>query len=352
MRHFPLIEVSGSTLYECGRQYGEQARELIGKAIDDYKRLFAETCDRSWDQLSREALSNLPLIDETMPDLHEEVRGIADGARVTLGDIMTLNCRYELTKFPKDKECTTGAVLPEAAKGGKMYLVRNWDYRVGILDHIVALRIAQPDGTRIVALAEAGQLVRAGLNSHGIALVTNNLQSIYDSRGTGVPSCFVRRQVLKCRSFEEAERLIRGFKRSVSCNMMLASGAERRAADFEVYPGGTDVILPREGILTHANHFVVQPQIHALARSPRDERLRELLMAKRGALDIESFKEAFSDHANYPQALCRHPSDVSVRLGLRSTTVACELFDLDERVLHVCAGPPCENEFQALSCAG
>lgn len=346
MRHFPLIEASGSTPYERGRQYGEKAEPAIKSAIDDYRLIFAETSDRSWGQIAERALRNLPLIEESMSDLLEEARGIADGAGVTLGDIMVLNCRYELSKFPKGRECTTAAVLPEAARDGKMYLAKNWDYRVGIIDHIVVLRLSEPDGTVVIGLAEAGQLVRDGMNSHGLALVNNNLQSIYDGADPGVPSCFLRRKVLQCASFEEGEALIRGFARSVSCNMMLASGDERRAADFEVYPGGTDVIHPREGILTHANHFVVQPEIHALTRSPRDERLRELLEQKRGEIDVECFERCFSDHANYPQALCRHPNDAGLRLGLRATTVACEIFDLDERVFHVCAGPPCENEFR------
>jgi isopenicillin-N N-acyltransferase-like protein len=351
MRHFPVIDISGSTPYDCGKQYGGQAKQLIRDAIGDYGLLFAETSDIGWDEIARYALSNVPLIVETMPDLLEEAQGIADGAEVALGDIMVLNCRYEFTKFPKAKECTTGAVLPEAAKDGKMYLVKNWDYRVGIIDHIVALRIVEPDGNTIVGLTEAGQLLRDGMNSHGIALVSNNLQSIFDARGAGIPSCFLRRRILKCRSFEEGMELILGFKRAVSCNMMLASGTERKAVDFEVHPRGTDPLRPEGGVMTHANHFIAHPEIHALSRSPRGDRLRELLMERHGAIDVEHFKRCFSDHANYPQALCRHPDDASLRLGRRSSTVACEIFDLDELVLHVCAGPPCENEFQTIGCA-
>lgn len=341
-----FVKIEGSSPYECGRQYGSQAKDAIAVAVSEYRQLFSETSDRTWDQIVEYALSYVPIIRESMPDLLEEAQGLADGADFSLGDIMVLNCRYEITKFPKDKECTTAAIMPAATKDGKSYLVKNWDYRVGIMDHIIVLQIIEPDGNRIVGITEAGQLVRDGMNSKGIALVSNNLQSIFDSNGTGVPSCFLRRKILTCGTFDEAMELIRGFKRSVSCNMLLASGPEKKAADFEVYPGGTDVIWPDEGVLTHANHFVVQPGIHALTRSPRGERLRELLMMKHGDIDIPYIKACLSDHANYPMALCRHPRDVSQRLGRREITVACEIYDFEEGVAHICVGPPCEGEFK------
>ncbi len=346
MKSFLFVKVSGSTPYECGKQYGEQAKELIATAVADYKLLFAETSDKTWEQITEYALSYLPIIRETMPDILEEAEGIAYGAGVLFGDIMVLNCRYEITKFPKDKECTTGTVLPEASKDGAMYLIKNWDYRVGIIDHIVVLHITEPDGNRIIGITEAGQLVRDGMNTYGIALVNNNLQSIYDTRGVGVPSCFLRRKVLKCKSFDEGKKLICSFKRSVSCNMMMVSGIEKKAADFEVYPMGTDIVEPEQGVLTHANHFLVQPEIHALTQSPRGERLRELLMSKHGQIDVAHIKACLSDHKNYPYALCRHPADVSVRLGRRSITVACEIYDFEAGVVHICAGPPCEGEFK------
>ena len=84
-------------------------------------------------------------------------------------------------------------MLPEAAKDGKMYLIKNWDYRVGIMDHILILHITQPDGTRIMGLTEAGQVLRSGVNTHGIGLVSNNLQSIYDSWNVGIPTVFAKK---------------------------------------------------------------------------------------------------------------------------------------------------------------
>ena len=115
--------------------------------------------------------------------------------------------------------------------------------------------------------------------------------------------------------------------------------------DFEVYPGGADMIETENGIVTHANHFIVQPEIHALQRSPRGDRLRELLMQRQGEIDVNYIKCCMADHVNYPQALCRHPTDPTQPLGMRSITVSNEIMDFEAGVIHVCAGPPCTGEY-------
>ena len=346
MRTFQYVKIEPGSPHEMGIQYGRQARGKILAGLEDYRQLFAETCDMPWSEILAYAATFIPLVEEALPEIMQEVRGIAAGAEVGIHDLMVLNCRYEITKFPRPSECTSFALLPEAAKDGKTFVGQDWDYRAGILDNVVVVHFLQPDGTRILGLAEAGQVIRNGFNSHGIGLCANNLQSIHDRRGTGIPVTFLRRKVLSSRTFDEARRLVENEndRRDVSCNMMLAS-AEGRALDLETYPGGTDFIRPVDGILTHANHFEVNPKNEALETSPRGERLRRLLEEKKGEIDVPHIIRCLSDHENYPKAICRHPSDVSLRLGRRGITVAGAIYDLAGGTARICAGPPCEGEF-------
>ena len=115
-------------------------------------------------------------------------------------------------------------VLPEASAHGGTYLIKNWDYKQAVMDNIVILHIEQKDGTRILGLAEAGQMLREGFNSHGIGLCNNMIQSVRDSWGIGVPVTFLRRAVLACDDFEKARDMLLHAKRCVSNNMLLASG--------------------------------------------------------------------------------------------------------------------------------
>lgn len=344
MRSFQVIDIRASTPYESGIQYGRKAEKKIRAGLADYRLLFSETSTLSWETIRQRALSYTSLLENTYPELLEEVRGIAEGSGVGLDEIMLLNCRYEITKFPRPNECTSFAILPEAGEGGKTYIGQNWDYRAGILENVVVLRLEEPDGTRIIGLAEAGQVIRNGFNNHGIGLCANNLQSVDDSMGTGIPVTFLRRKVLSCDSFLQVKTLIKDVKRSVSCNFMVAS-AGGFALDLEAHPGGADILEPLNGILTHANHFVRYPERNALETSPRGERLRVLLEKRAGHIDVPWIKQCLGDHENYPKAICRHPSDVLLPLRRRSITVASVIYDLESGAAHICAGPPCEGEF-------
>ena len=346
MDQFKTIEITGKTFFEKGNCYGSNARHLIALCINSYKEHFAKNSELSWEQLRTYAMSFLPKINQEMPEILEEARGIANGAQVPFEDIMVINCRYEITRQPESNECTTAAILPTAG-GGKTYLVKNWDYRAGIMDHIVILHIKEKDGPSILGLSEAGQMIREGFNSHGVGLCNNGLTSVYDHSGSGIPVTFLRRKVLGCSSFESAKELLISAQRSVSNNMLLVS-ADGYAVDIEANPLGCDTIECTDGILTHANHFVRTPHLNATEKSPRDERLYQLLHKNHSHIDVPYIKQCVADHANIPKSICSHPSDLSIPLENRGMTVAALIIDFSDQCFHVCAGPPCAGKFQSI----
>ena len=346
MKQIPLIEIRGGSPYEMGFQYGKQAKELILSGLAHYKRRFSATNQMSLEEIYRYSMSFLPVVEQTFPDIAMEARGIAQGAGVKIDDIMMLNCRYEISKFPKTNECTTFAVMPQAVKSGGTLFGQNWDYCLGILDNVVMIHSIYDDGSRVLGIAEAGQMIRHGINSHGIGLVMNGLFSHEDNKGNGneIPTCFLRKKILSAKSFDEARANIFSSARSVSCNYVLVS-KEGIAADFEAYPSGVNQILPQNGILTHANHFIIKPELSTVEKSMRDTQLRTLLMTHYGEIDPDYIKSCLGDHTNYPQCLCHHPEDPAVELELREITVAGEIYNFDDGTAHICAGPPCAGHF-------
>lgn len=344
MKQFKLITVNAATPYEQGVQYGQQAKLQIEAGIAHYRKRFSQTSSMSLDEVYQYTMSYLPVVERLTPEQAEEAKGIAQGADVDVADIMMLNCRYEIAKFPKPQECTSFAVMPQATKAGGVLFGQNWDYCAGIIDNIVVFHLDDSNGTRVLGVTEAGQLVRHGMNSHGIGLASNNLQSIYDNKGVEIPTCFLRRRVLNAKSFEEAEEMILGAARAVSCNFLIA-GKDGRARDFETHPRGCDTIDPQNGVLTHANHFVLQPEIHALRKSPRGDQLFTLLMSKYGEIEVEHIKWCLSDHTNFPKSICAHPDDITLPPEHREVTVAGEIYDFDAGVAHICYGSPCTGDF-------
>lgn len=347
MKAFPLIEIDAEGPFERGLQYGAKAKDLIRVCVEYYKARFAKD-GQSWEQVKKYALDYVPIIESKMPKAMEEARGIAKGSGWDIADIMAVNCRYEITKFPKVPECTTAAILPEASLGAKTYAVKNWDYNESIMPHVVLLHIRTSDYSAI-GWTEAGQLIREGFSSRGIAICNNALMSVKDYPGIGIPVTFLRREVLASSSFEEARDLIVSAPRCVSNNILLV-GSKGQVANFEAQPDKIDEVLSQGGILTHANHFVVDKEADANKGRPknRDARLRELLGRKRGSITVSFIAECLKDHMYHPLSICGHPThNPDDSYGNERMTIASMIVDFAENTAYICAGPPCEGAYIA-----
>lgn len=382
---YPLIEITAETPFERGVQYGQQAADRIAVCVEHYKESFGKQ-GFTWEQAQEYAMGYLPVVEAQMPEILEEARGLAAGCGRSLNEIMAINCRYEISKLsppgkaPADRplpgnaagkaggllsgnavhraesrqepdvsqeDCTTAAILPEASLGGKTYAVKNWDFFQKIMDHIVLLRIRTKEYAAI-GWTEAGQMPREGFNSFGVAIVNNGMQSVHDHYGAGLPVTFLRRKVLACKSFEEAAGLVKNFRRCVSNNIMLV-GARGQVLDFEVQPEKMDQVYSQGGILTHANHFVMDPEADAFPERPkvRDVRLRELLAKRQGEIDVPYIMECMRDHEYWPKAICSHPTFAGDRRTYipAGITVASMIVDFADNTAYICSGPPCQGTY-------
>ena len=114
---------------ERGRQHGEAARERIGLSIEAYRGAFAAASGLTWERVCGLAPQWLPLVEAyNGPELVEELHGIAEGAGVTLGDVLALNGRGDLsyTNPFETEECSAWAILDEVSPDGHVYCGQNW----------------------------------------------------------------------------------------------------------------------------------------------------------------------------------------------------------------------------------
>lgn len=358
MEQFLMVTVKSPDPFERGRQYGSQAGELIQNGIAGYRRHFQSLLGKSWEDITKKSGYYLPLLERDFPQELEEAQGIAAGSGVTLEEILALNCRYEILKLKKlpAMECTTAALLPEAT-GGPVYLVQNWDYRPWVKEHSVVISLDDCQGTRILGITEAGQLLRNGMNDHGVGVCANNLTSTYDTGEVGAPVTFLRRRALSQKSFDAARQVICGAKVGVSCNYLAAS-ARGEAQDLEVTPGGVFRVDPEGGILTHANHMVAGAAACTnKGKKFRDKILRALLEARRGSIDLPYIQGCMSSHQTVPglpvtfpeadsiEAVCTHVPQGEYDPDRVWQTIASAVYDLTNGVAHICKGNPCHGEY-------
>ena len=320
---FPLIEVSGPP-QERGRQYGRQAAARIRRGVAHYSgQLAAMDLDRGG--VVALVRAYLPVIERFDPGNIEEMRGIAAGADVPFEDVVLLNARTEILKLAQHPElrarladadgCTGVVVMPGATADGRLIHAQNWDWKAECVETAVVLHVRSDDGPDMLTFTEAGGLARSRLNSAGVAITANYLQSDRDYRDIGVPLALIRRKVLEQQHVALAMRAVHATAKSASNNMMV-SHCGGVAIDFECAPDETFMVMPDRGLLVHANHWVSQVALGKLkdtgiAGTPcslyRDLRVREILEASLGSVAVRHVKEALFDDFGTPWSVCRPP---------------------------------------------
>jgi len=361
------IDISAADARDRGRQYGEAAREQIARSVAFYAESVARASGLDWPEILDRAPAWVPVIEGYLPDIVEELRGIAEGSGRTFEEILALNSRGELTRrnpfaggtadrSTEDEGCTSFALLSPANALGRVWAGQNWDLWAGVADTIVVLRIAQPGKPTIICQVEAGQVGRHGANSAGIALNANGLGAGFGS-GLGVPGTFVRRKVLESWDMHDALDAVFSVRQSLSSNLLLTH-RDGFAIDVESTPGRHGWMYPTDGLLVHGNHFqsFVPVQIEqsykpfsvdSLYRTPRVE--EGLSRARVDGTSDEAVQAivqtTMSDHFGHPNAVCQHVDPRRHELD-RYATIVSSLVDLTTGAYRLTPGLPCSNSYQ------
>jgi isopenicillin-N N-acyltransferase-like protein len=357
---------------ERGRQYGEQTRERVRRSVEAYSAIFDYYAHIGWEAARAEAAPFAAAIEAYGPKYLDELRGIAEGAGLDLDDVLALDLRTEImfahrasgsseTAAARDG-CSSVAVLPRASANGHTLLGQNWDWLIHSWDTTIVLEAEQHEGPDFVTVVEAGLLAKTGMNAAGLGLVTNTVVSDRDVGALGVPYHVCLRSLLDAESITDALARLQRATRSSSANYLLAS-AEGLAVNVESTPGDATHLLfdqPLDGLLTHSNHFV-SPRFDGLdtglALMPdsffRLQRLNETLRDGAAGTEpaagvaLEHLQRAFSDHAGHPYGVCSHPDPATPPVD-QAATIASLVMDLDERILWLADGNPCEAPYREL----
>jgi isopenicillin-N N-acyltransferase-like protein len=194
----------------------------------------------------------------------EEMRGIAEGAQVDFEAVVLLNARTELLREAREVRdaartgesaapdgCTGVVIMPSAARDGRLIHALNWDWKAECAETSIVMLLRRENGPDVLTFAEAGALSRAGVNSAGIAITANYIESDRDFEGPGIPLALVRRKVLEAETYAGAIGVIVSTDKVTSNNLIL-SHRDGVAIDFECAPRETFALYPSGGLLVHA----------------------------------------------------------------------------------------------------
>ncbi|WP_033289042.1 C45 family autoproteolytic acyltransferase/hydolase [Amycolatopsis jejuensis] len=333
MNPFPKITVDG-TPYQRGLSYGRQAAGLIATSLD----LFLTPWLARPRALAAKAAPIRDLIGEHSPALLDEMQGTADGAGLELDQVVALNARMEFAATGDGDGCTAVA-LPGAACLGQ-----NWDVVPAVAGVAMLLEIRDDDGPDLITLVEAGMLCRFGLNSAGLGLCGNYLQTEHDFEQPGVPVPVLRREILRRSTVEEAVEVVQRAPRSMSSNYLIAHRSGE-AVDLESTPREVTRIDPAGGRIVHANHFLGRRtesvEDRSLARYPdsaaRVKRAQSILSEPARPLGEDDLVRVFTDTDGHPYSIQRTATGTGSQGAME--TIASLVMNLGEGVLRLARGP-------------
>jgi isopenicillin-N N-acyltransferase-like protein len=348
-RQHRLLEVRGNP-YERGHQYGAHFKPLLNRLLKANYRYYLHKGGTTKEGLLRRASSYRRYTEDFSSAVGDEIRGMADAAGVKVDEVYVLAAFNELYYPTPNNRCTSFAVRDGATRDGLTFVGQNNDEAIEPWlngECVTFTRHVQRGAPNVLVYTYAGVPAQMGVNSHGFALCVNALH--FDKATTGVPVFCLAREVLNQRSVDDAIQMIRDTKRPYSLNFVM--GDTKRIVDVESTPRALEVTTS-DDIIFHTNHYVCSkdPRIGSQRgkryrnTKTRCKRIEELLLSKKGRLDLGTLETFLRDHENWPDAICCH-SGAREGPGAKVKTFDSMIYIPEKREAWLTRGNPCEAEF-------
>jgi len=345
---FLEIEASGNA-FERGVIHGEAVREYI---LPYHKASLRERAERS-PQAKAVIDQAMAYLDECFPDLVEELRGIAHGAKMDFWDIVLWNYRRVLDVYPPD--CTNFALRQTQVGPALCGTVDGWSGQTRMPHEpypIFIQRFTPREGYRVLASVLPGTIwVEKGVNEHGLA-IGNSGMATKDVQPRGLPFHTTYRQaLLNCRNVKEAVRFFGNVSQICFGGIFVFVDATGNAVSIEKSPTRQAVLPTTENWVGSANAFVTptlqQVQTGTPEKMEESARRRETMAAFAAKVGTSANLDdllAFIRSHEPPAAICRHGGK-----DLSHTRESYVILCREQRMLVGTRGYACEAQMHSFS---
>jgi isopenicillin-N N-acyltransferase-like protein len=331
-----------------GRQIGDAAGEEIRAFCARALAQVNKTMRVSRDSALQLATACIPLAEQYSPDMVDELRGMAEAARVPLVEIMLLQVRNQL-RPDADAGCTSLSFACSTDSRTANIVAQNWDNDPELDAYSIVLTRRPTGKPALLNVTQAGLIAYIGLSEAGMGVCLNTLPA--PSRPLGVPHYFTVRGIYEANSLAGAVTAVRRATRAIPANIMLAT--PDGPADLEATIDDVHVLCDaeRRGV-THANHALhaaltglndqFPPLIQTYDRQSRIDTLFD--RSSDVTHDIAEIQAALRDHQGHPRSICRHQNDDAAH-GMWQT-VWSVIIEPSEGRMHIARGTPCDREYE------
>ncbi len=323
MKEFPIVRASG-THYEVGRAVGETMREPIVKLFSKIQLMHPDYFIR----FRTQAEELLNVTKRYFPHYVDELRGLADGARISIDELFLSN-GIELGYFGELVNADHCTVL--GIPSGNGYLIgHNEDWQQDALEHLYILD-ATIEGIKIFGLAYDFVNTIIGdsiaVNQFGLVEAVNELH--HSDTQAGVPKAFIARVIIDCKTPEDAEMIIKTIPRRGGFNHLLVQGSrlwniETSAKEFITEKREREKYV-------HTNHYLTELKrldtgtITSVGRYGKAQSLLSTINT------FEDIKRVLTDKVD--PGICR------------PETIGSVIFDIPNKIAHIVYGQPTPESY-------
>lgn len=305
---FPVIKYSGESPRAWGQMHGEQFRAGIKELAEIRRELMLAKNPRLRTKLQELSDAQWATSSAYAPSLMEEVQGIVDGSGLTQLDLVILNNYTDFRDIQLPEEgCSTVHIQNEH----HTLAGQTWDMHRSAKDYMCVIHApATEHSPEMLSLSLVGCLALMGINSHGLLVGVNNINTNNASAGILWP-LYVRR-LLREKTVSNARPLLENAPVTSGHNYIVSD--EAQGEHWEVTPKLSErvgfVAPGSHGHAFHTNHCLgpkIQEHEDATSSSSTTHVRWNLLEKLVPTVhDFEDFYGLLTSHDGYPKSLCSH----------------------------------------------
>lgn len=340
------VETAG-TPYEIGRQYGEKLANQVRRFIKDV----VKNLDRRFEHepMQKALQTMLNVLEHDFPYLIEEMRGMADGAKLNFKDVTLGNLSSGLGAYIGEKEGCSNIIFTESNHGpilGKTLDGSKPESDTGVV------RIIRPtEGRTVLCETRIGGIsTETGINDKGLAVGESSIH-FYTVNPRGIIRNILPRLILQeCANVEEG---IQFLSRYPVLRFGFHFALVDKAGNAAVVERSPTAMYVRhaEGKPIFCTNHTATPCMRKLEKSRgligdknSDERyanLQRITSSLDFKLTLNNMKGILKNH-RVPGGICQHGD-------LEMYTHRAYIAIPNEGKLLVAGGPPCQHEFKEFS---
>ena len=201
---------------EMGRAHGEELRTTIADGLSQWFELVQRRTGHAGEAYAAGFVSSTSYtraIEAYTPELMDEVKGIAEGARQKLEVILAYQMMdeewaYRVALVRARRASIQACSAVGVVRKGSSLVAQNMDLPSHYDGTQVVLRLHPENAPGVMIFGPAGMIGTTGLNSEGVAVCCNALFQLRH-RTSGLPVGFVVRAMLGRHSAEDAVALLK-----------------------------------------------------------------------------------------------------------------------------------------------